>query len=134
MNFSVSTYNRGERSPRLGTDASRELGDTERERYDAQKEMYDIENHIYNTKGGKDDAKKEHYELFSSSGSTYTQNLADDLFSVIQNYQTDPNEIYRLCRILPSLLQQFTFRINLEVTSDEGRDIMHDIYRNRRCV
>lgn len=83
-----------------------------------------------------DDTRTEYSEFSKASfiTRTYLKDLADEFFSVIYTPQTDPKHMHRLCGILTNLLQQFAFRIGLEVPSKEGREVMYYVYRNRRCV
>lgn len=83
-----------------------------------------------------DDTKTEYSELSTASSvmRTYTQDLADDLFSAVYIPQTDSKHMRRLCEVLTDFLQQFALRIGQEVSSKEGREVMYYVYRNRRCV
>lgn len=64
----------------------------------------------------------------------YLQDLVDDLFSAVYTPLTNPKRLQRLCKILEQLLQQFAFRIGVEISSIEGRKILYHVHRNRRLV
>ena len=77
------------------------------------------------------------YSILSTTTSvmqTYLQDLADDLFSAIHTPQTNPKRLQRLCKSLEQLLQQFAFRIGVEVSSREGQEILYHVHRNRRLA
>ena len=77
------------------------------------------------------------YSMLSTTTSvmpTYLQDLADELFSAIRIPQTNTERLQRLCKALEQLLQQFAFRIGVEVSSREGQEILYHVHRNRRLA
>ena len=83
-----------------------------------------------------DDARSE-YSVLSISNSimdTYAQDFAADLVSAVDAAVTDPKRLMRLCEVLQDLLRHFAFRINYEMQSKEGREIMFYVHQNRRCA
>ena len=90
----------------------------------------------YSTEEDNAEARSVYSTLSTTSSvmQTYLQDLADNLFSAIDTTQTNPKRLQRLCETLEQLLQQFAFRIGVEVSSGEGQEILYYVHRNRRLA